>query len=92
MRPIRTEMLLMLVLAGLLRVFVVTEHWLFCAAIYGIIRAVAAALFSAPTGEMLLGGVLGFLLAGLYFFALSRIRSTPLWWTVAVLGMGIALF
>ncbi len=80
-----------LMLVALVKLLIVTDKPLVCACIYSGVRLFFCFVFGTPILVTLIGGVIGFGLALLYFWLLSRFRDTGWFWVVLCVGVLIGV-
>ena len=80
-----------LVLVGLIRLLIITDNPIVCAGIYTGVRLIFALLCGNPFVAVLIGSIIAFGLALLYFGLLSRFQDTGVFWLVLILGLAIGL-
>lgn len=81
-----------ILLVALIRVLVITDKPLLCSGIYSALALVFGLLSGHSILAVVITAVIGFGLASLYFWALSRLEdSQGLWWLVAIGGILIGV-
>ena len=81
-----------LILAGLIKLLLVSERPLLCAGIYAGLTLFFDFISGAPLRTILLSAGISLVVAWIYFWILNRLAGQGfLWWFVAVCGFAIIL-
>ncbi len=80
-----------LILAGLIKLLLITENPFLCAGVYSGLRFLIALIFGYPLLPTLIASAISFALALLYFWLLNRFQGSAIFWLVLILGLVIGL-
>ncbi|HTH48169.1 MAG TPA: hypothetical protein VMB21_11700 [Candidatus Limnocylindria bacterium] len=81
-----------LVLAVLIRLLIATDKPFLCSGLYAGVSLIFGLVRGGPVGGVMISAGIGFVLASVYFWLLSRLDTGSLvWWLVALLGIAIGL-
>jgi hypothetical protein len=78
-----------LILVALIKLVLATDKVMVCAAVYVGIAVLFSLAVGTPITRVAITAVVGFALAALYFFLLSRTQESGLFWVIAILGIVI---
>lgn len=75
-----------IILVALIKILLITEKPLFCAGIFTGVNFFFGLIFGYPFLAILIGGLINFALASLYFGLLNRSEDNA-WWAVCIGGV-----
>lgn len=76
-----------ILLAALIKVLQVTDNPILCAGIYAVFIFFIALFNSQTFGAIIITSIVAFLSAWLYFWLLSKLEGSFLWWIVLIVGL-----
>lgn len=76
-----------LLILGLVKLLNITQNALLCAAIYSIIAAIFAMAAGTAWQAVLFNLCIMFVAAFIYFWALTKLEDSILWWVVFIIGL-----
>lgn len=80
-----------LILVALIRFLIATEMPFWCSGIYTGFVFLTGLMLGMPFASVLLGSLIVYGLASLYFWLLYRFDGGILWWVIMLGGMGIGI-
>lgn len=79
-------------IVALIKLLTATDKPFLCSGIYAVGTLLFGLAFGYPFSVVLIAGLLGFVLASLYFWLLSRFEDSGMvWWLIMIGGLVIGL-